>query len=632
MESHFSPTTAYASADSLLLIAEPLVRNEPDSAFILATNAARLAGDHHEAGPLAKANWMLGSILLNQGDYQNATKLYQSSLKQYKSVQDSNGIANVFHGLALIDWRYGNYDSAMHHHQKALSLRTSLQDSAGMADSYYALGRLRAELTEYQEALRYYDLALAIVRRKGDRRKIADILNVVGRAWRKQEIYDKALEAHEESLALYEALEDDVGISDYYNNVGSIYRRKGNYEEALRFFFTALDIQTRLGDQEGLADGYNDIGTTFCQKGEYSRAINFLEKGLTIAQKTGLKDDVRYALASLYATYDSMGDYRKALYYYQLQAQMKDSLLNADKQKQLTQMRVNFQTSQQAQEIERLKTERELFFSQQKFQSERNRLIATIVGAILLLLMIFAGVMIWRSRLQTRLNRKLASKNRTIELERKNSEELLHNILPVTVADELKGSLNNKVKARSFEEVSVMFTDFKGFSKIVENMSPRELVDELHECFKGFDEIIAKHGLEKIKTIGDAYMCAGGLPEPNTTHAQDVIRAGLEIQTWMAELKTKRIEKGLPYFEARLGIHTGPVVAGVVGMTKFAYDIWGDTVNTAARMESSGEPGRVNISHDTYLRVRNHFICQHRGKVFAKDKGEIDMYFVEWAI
>lgn len=213
---------------------------------------------------------------------------------------------------------------------------------------------------------------------------------------------------------------------------------------------------------------------------------------------------------------------------------------------------------------------------------------------------------------------------------KKLSDELLLNILPFEVAEELKAK--GSADAKLYDQVTVMFTDFKGFTPISEKLSPSELVAEIHTCFKAFDNIITKNNIEKIKTIGDAYMCAGGLPVTNTTNAVDVVKAALEIQQFMQQHLQIRKNEGKEVFEVRIGIHSGPVVAGLVGVKKFAYDIWGDTVNTASRMESSGEAGKVNISGSTYELVHDKFTCTYRGKVQAKGKGEIDMYYVEGRI
>ncbi|MCB1179836.1 MAG: adenylate/guanylate cyclase domain-containing protein, partial [Leptospiraceae bacterium] len=204
---------------------------------------------------------------------------------------------------------------------------------------------------------------------------------------------------------------------------------------------------------------------------------------------------------------------------------------------------------------------------------------------------------------------------------------LLLNILPKQVAKELKNK--GYSEPVSFENVTVIFTDFKGFTQIAENLSPQDLVRELDQCFSHFDSIIEKYNLEKLKTIGDSYMCAGGVPKENQTHAIDSVHAAIEIQQFMNEMKKEKEEKGIPYWELRLGIHSGPLVAGVIGKKKFAYDVWGDTVNTASRMESSGVPGMINISGSTFEMVKDHFNCEYRGKVSAKNKGEVDMYFVK---
>jgi class 3 adenylate cyclase/ligand-binding sensor domain-containing protein len=216
-----------------------------------------------------------------------------------------------------------------------------------------------------------------------------------------------------------------------------------------------------------------------------------------------------------------------------------------------------------------------------------------------------------------------------ISLERDRSEALLLNILPSEVAEELKQS--GQAQAKKIDHVTVLFTDFKGFTQYSEKVSPEALVEDLHESFTAFDQIMAKYGVEKIKTIGDAYMAAGGLPTPNETHPQDVLAAAFEIRDFIELGKAKKIKNGVPYFELRIGIHTGPVVAGIVGVKKFSYDIWGDTVNTASRMESSGKEGKVNISDATYESVKNmnQYQFEPRGKVKAKGKGELEMFFVE---
>jgi class 3 adenylate cyclase len=221
---------------------------------------------------------------------------------------------------------------------------------------------------------------------------------------------------------------------------------------------------------------------------------------------------------------------------------------------------------------------------------------------------------------------KVAQRTADLAQEKERAEQLLLNILPKETADELQTS--GKATARHYNQVSVLFTDFKGFTSFAENTKPQDLVNELHRCFVKFDEIIGKYYLEKIKTIGDAYMCAGGVPIRNSSNAIAITLAALEIRDFMEQVAAEKRAAGEPILEIRIGIHTGPLTAGVVGMKKFAYDIWGDTVNTASRMESSSEPGKVNVSGTTHEMIKKYFDTEYRGQKEAKGKGLIEMYFV----
>ena len=251
---------------------------------------------------------------------------------------------------------------------------------------------------------------------------------------------------------------------------------------------------------------------------------------------------------------------------------------------------------------------------------KKNKTRNALIGGGLFLFLIAGGIY---SRLRYTKKAKAI-----IEKEKDRSENLLLNILPADIAAELKEK--GRADARDFETVSILFTDFKGFTAASEKLSAQNLVAEINTCFEAFDGLMGKYGIEKIKTIGDAYMAAGGLPVPTDDSVKNTVLAAMEMQEFISQRKVELDALGKPCFEMRVGIHTGPVVAGIVGVKKFAYDIWGDTVNTASRMESSGEVGRVNISEATYelLKEDSQFTFESRGKVAAKGKGKLAMFFV----
>jgi len=261
------------------------------------------------------------------------------------------------------------------------------------------------------------------------------------------------------------------------------------------------------------------------------------------------------------------------------------------------------------------------------FYKTRIALFIYFISALLILLTISRLRSYRFARERFRLERIINDRTDALVREKDKSENLLANVLPKDTADELK--LKGRVSKKKYQMVTVLFSDIQGFTKIAEQMNPEMLIDKLDDFFFHFDSVVEKYNIEKIKTIGDAYMCAGGIPIKNRTNPIEVVLAALEMQQYMKDLHVIAEEEHNQIWDIRIGIHTGAVIAGVVGHKKLSYDIWGDTVNTASRMESSGVAGMINISGSTYQLVKDFFICEYRGKMPVKYKGEIDMYFVK---
>ncbi len=224
-------------------------------------------------------------------------------------------------------------------------------------------------------------------------------------------------------------------------------------------------------------------------------------------------------------------------------------------------------------------------------------------------------------KMQTQIN----AANQELELSKKEHEDLLQNVFPDKIAESLLAY--GTVAPERYEDVTIMFTDFDQFSKVVPTLTPEQLIDSLSFYFDKFDSIADQHNLIKIKTIGDSYMCAGGLPERNESHPIDVVLTALKMQHFISKLSSHN--GSVPYFPLRVGIHSGPAVVGVIGQRRFAYDIWGETVNLAARMEQMSENHGINISEQTYQRVKDFFECEERGEIEAKNIGKVPMYFVK---
>ncbi len=352
---------------------------------------------------------------------------------------------------------------------------------------------------------------------------------------------------------------------------------------------------------------------------QFSKALDYCNKALELYESSGALLKKRDACDCIYRAYKGLNQVEKALEFYERYQVLNDSLQIEETARRFQE--IEYEKIEKIDSLIQVEEKRLVAESYKEDirQKEQARNVSFVIGGLVLLLAV---------GLYSRL-RYIRKSKAMLQLEKDRSENLLLNILPEEIANELKEK--GKSTARDFEMVSILFSDFIGFTEASTKLDAQDLVAEINACFEAFDGIMGKYGIEKIKTIGDSYMAAGGLPVPTEDSVKNTVMAALEMQRFISMRKVEMDAIGKHAFQMRLGIHTGPIVAGIVGVKKFQYDIWGDTVNTASRMESNGEGGKVNISKTTYdlLKDDKSFAFEIRGKIKAKGKGEIEMYFVE---
>lgn len=535
------------------------------------------------------------------GDFNKSMAIYHQLLTKAGNDTVLNlktGFVYNLIGIAYL--RQSNFPEALKNLLTALKIRETYGDVKGVSYTQNNLGILHYKQSNYPESLKFYFPSLKIREQLSDTIGMAISNNNIATAYQGLKQYDKALSYFDVCMKLHAKIGDSSGINLALMNIGLIYKEKGMYDKALDYYNKSLP---GLEDLENKTDANGNIAEIYFLLGNQKLAGEFAHKTLELALQTGNYDAIQSSYATLSDIDSANGNYKSALEHYKKAVIYNDSIFNEANTKKLVQTQMQYDFDKQ---VTATKAEQEKKDFRQRII--RNSIIVALAGTLVFL----AVVYIQRNK---------------IAKARKRSDELLLNILPEETAEELKAT--GTAIAKDFTQVTVMFTDFKNFTSISEKLTAQELVNEINYCYSAFDLITAKHKIEKIKTIGDSYMCAGGLPVANNTNAVDTLNAALEIRDFMLAEKQKRDAAGKPFFEIRIGCHTGTVVAGIVGIRKFAYDIWGDTVNIASRMESAGEPGKVNISGATYQLVTTIFNCSYRGQIPVKNKGDIAMYFVE---
>jgi len=617
-----SRTTADSSRlKAIQVLAWKAVFEQPDSGMALARGQLELAERVHDAKARYEAYTTLAVGSSMKSDYTASLGHLQQCLAIAQEMGDRKRQANAFSNMSNVYKNLGDLPMALEQLQKSLRIDTEIGNKEGLAGNYNNIGNIYTELGDLPLALQNYQRSAGLAEELDNTRGRAQAMLNLGATHLELGELDTALIEFQRSLALYRTMGRKLELGMAFNNLGRVYGKLGRSPEAFASLDSAEHLLTSLGSMRQIARTFINRGNLHLDQKQYTDALNACSAGLALAETHGLLQQQRECQQCLLQAYEALGDYRRAFLAQRAYHNANDSLLAINNSKEVARMEVTrvFQERMLADSLANVREryESDLAYQEQLGRERNSRNVFLFSGI---------GVLLMAAGLWLRL-RFIHASRAAISKEKERSEDLLHNILPKEVAAELK--LKGHAEAKHFDKATILFTDFKGFTQVSETLSPQELVEELNTCFKAFDHIITARGVEKIKTIGDAYMCAGGLPDPQTSSPSQVVLAALEMQAFMVDRKVERDREGKPAFEMRVGIHTGPVVAGIVGVKKFQYDIWGDTVNTASRMESSGVVGMVNISESTYSLVRDtiglHF--SHRGKVQAKGKGALDMYF-----
>ncbi|MGC4037424.1 MAG: adenylate/guanylate cyclase domain-containing protein [Chitinophagaceae bacterium] len=589
---------------------------DPQSAVPYTQQAVNLSTQLGYDEGLALGYKFTGLALYDQGKFIDAMDNYNHSLQVFERMTNKVGVSNIQNNIGVIYKEQGLDEKALEAFFASLQNAEDAGDILRIITAQNNIGSVYDHKDANRDkALVYYKKALPGSRQLGDHDLIGATLGNIGETYlKKTNSNPDTIKIYRDSALFYFQLQKkeyaasaDIPYALY--NIGRAYISQGKFENALSPLMQAYDSAVTQNSTlyitqalEGLANAYDSLG-------KYNKSLEARKKAEKLAREINSLYDLKDIYNGLAFDYGKLSDFGNAYRYQSLLVDIKDKIYTRDADIKLAQAEFEFDTQQQNSLIELQKAS----IARQKLA--RN---ASIVGFALVLLIVVILYRDYRNKLKI---------NRILDTQKAQIETLLSNILPREVSRELQAT--GEATPRFYESVSVLFTDFKGFTTIADSLSPQEVVAELSEIFTTFDNIIEKYGLEKIKTIGDAYMVAGGIPSETHDHPVKMVKAAIEIVHYMRHNNLQRKMKGHQTWELRVGIHTGPLVAGVVGRKKYAYDIWGSTVNVASRMESNGEPGQINISSATYELVKDQFDCEYRGKIYAKNVGDIDMYFVK---
>jgi len=613
-------------------------------AFDLAT----ILGDEEK---LLQTAMILSRLYIQRSNWDSSQHWANEALGLSQKLEDTQQECKALRNLGLIEEKIGSLSEALRFYEDAMKVapddETKLPLYNNMGIAYKQAGRLETAIASFQQGME-------VAERLKNKQAQAIISNNIGDIHLILHNYKKAEDYFKQSLILKEDLEDERGKLFAMGNLIRLYTQqvdsinvaerlaiqaiqiadkvrdpflqagfqfemarisdlKGNNQQSLKYANNALQIgeEANIGNIK-LAQFYNFLAASYLKSGQGKLALENGQKALKFAEQTQREIEIQEVRKNLAAIYKEQGNHKKAYEYASTYYELNEHIKNDAAVQKMARLDAQLADVEKEKKIALL--EKDAKIQEIELQRQRNFTTALAIGFVLLL-----GVAYLFSRLLLRIRKS----NQLLTDEKKRSDDLLGNILPSTVIEELKTT--GKVAPRRYETATVLFTDFKNFTEVTTRISPAQLVEKLDICFKAFDDIISKYQIEKIKTIGDSYMCVSGLPETNPNHAIDIVKAAIEMQAFVTE--NPLLKDTLNHM--RIGINSGPVISGMVGKKKYAFDIWGEGVNLAARMETNCQSGQINLSANTYRLLSNQIEVEYHGDYQEKDGDEVGMYYVK---
>ncbi len=613
---------------------------------------------------ISKALGNIGVVHRNLSQYSEALEFFTKALAIDEAINDRAGIARNLGHIGVIHHSLSNYTLALDYYERALQLDELAQNEDGVAAKLGNIGTVHMNLSHYPQALEYYARALALAEKSGNVARIAIDLSNIGSVHLHLADYRAALDYYSRALALTEQVGNKAGTATHLGNIGSVYMSLTDYPAALNYSTRALEIQEHSGDKAAVGHQLGRIGTIHLRLDSYDEARACFERSLNIATELGDSSSIASALVSLAELHKVFGDYDRALELFQqgLQRQVEMSrkseaantrgaigeLYATAEWKQSDESLAEDYLQQAITASEELGTKNyelhrvlsELYERQGRWQESQQQFKAfyALKTAVLNEEARTSVQRMEQRRVIAEREQQFAIAKASADAQMHATTSLLHKVLPEAVASRM--IQGEEEIADYYTSVSILFADIVGFTRISADLPAIVVVRVLNYVFGEFDRILRKHSCEKIKTIGDGYMAMCGAPSECPDHAERLAAAAVEMRRALQLPETLR--EHLPdnlVLGLRIGLHTGPIIAGVIGEERFVYDIYSDAVNTAARMESHGEENKIHVSSDFYRHLQNRFamtkitdhdfVFEKRGELEIKGKGLMRTYFLE---